>query len=141
MPQTLILRRSAIPNNKPTTAKLALGEIAINTYDGKIFFHKSGSTGESVEEALTTNAFNIGSLTISGSLHTLIGTTSISGSSTIYSPSGSASKYFLVKNDTQDLFQVNQEGVMQVASFDTLPTAVPGGIVMSSSGEYYIFMP
>ena len=34
------IRRSATPGKVPTTAQVALGELAINTYDGKIFLKK-----------------------------------------------------------------------------------------------------
>lgn len=34
---TIKLRRSAVPGKVPTTEQLALGEIALNTYDGKLF--------------------------------------------------------------------------------------------------------
>ena len=34
---TIKLRRSAVPDKKPTVEQLALGEIAMNTHDGKIF--------------------------------------------------------------------------------------------------------
>jgi len=34
---TIKLRRSAVPDKVPTTEQLALGEIALNTYDGKLF--------------------------------------------------------------------------------------------------------
>jgi hypothetical protein len=34
------LKRSAVPNNVPTTSQLDLGEIAINTYDGKLYIKK-----------------------------------------------------------------------------------------------------
>ena len=91
MQQTLILRRSAVPGNKPTVNKLALGELAINTYDGKLFIHKSGSGGDSIEEVLVSNANNTGSLTISGSLHTFIGDVNISGSLILSSGSISGS--------------------------------------------------
>jgi hypothetical protein len=37
---TIKLRRSAVPSKVPTTEQLALGEIALNTYDGKIFIKK-----------------------------------------------------------------------------------------------------
>lgn len=37
---TIKLRRSAIPGKKPTIEQLNLGEIAINTYDGKMFFKR-----------------------------------------------------------------------------------------------------
>lgn len=40
MPQIIKLKRSATPGQVPTTAQLDLGEIAINTNDGKIFFKK-----------------------------------------------------------------------------------------------------
>lgn len=37
---TIKLRRSAVPGKVPTTEQLALGEIALNTYDGKIFIKR-----------------------------------------------------------------------------------------------------
>ena len=80
MAQIVKLRRSATTGNKPTTAQLELGELAMNTYDGKIYFEKSGSAGESIEEILTTNAQNTGSLSISGSSHNITGDLELSGS-------------------------------------------------------------
>lgn len=46
--QYLKLRRSAVPGRIPDTASLQLGEIALNTYDGKAFMKKSGSAGEEI---------------------------------------------------------------------------------------------
>ena len=37
---TIKLRRSSVAGNIPTTAQLALGEVAINTQDGKLYFKK-----------------------------------------------------------------------------------------------------
>jgi hypothetical protein len=37
---TIKLRRSAVPGKAPTTEQLALGEIALNTYDGKLFIKR-----------------------------------------------------------------------------------------------------
>lgn len=157
MQQTLILRRSAVSGNKPTVAKLALGELAINTYDGKLFIHKSGSNGASIEEILVGNSNNTGSFTISGSQHTLIGNTSVTGSLSAKSVSGfftvgnsseitqqvtgSVPHYVSVKNGNTDIFKINSQGVMQVGVFDPLPTPVPGGFVMSSSGDFYVYKP
>lgn len=46
---TIKLRRSATPGKVPTTAQLALGEVAINTHDGVMFFKQDQtSTGGSV---------------------------------------------------------------------------------------------
>lgn len=40
MSSIIKLRRSAVPGRVPTTEQLALGEVAINTYDGKIFLKR-----------------------------------------------------------------------------------------------------
>ena len=68
MGQTVKLRRSAVAGKKPTNAQIELGELSVNTTDGKLFFAKSGSEGPSVEEIITTNAQNTGSLEIVGSI-------------------------------------------------------------------------
>lgn len=44
MATTIKLKRSAVPGNVPTTAQLQLGEIAINTYDGKLYIKKDTGT-------------------------------------------------------------------------------------------------
>jgi len=52
MTQTIKLRRSATSGNVPTTAQLDLGEVAINTYDGKMFFKKNDGS-QSIQEVVT----------------------------------------------------------------------------------------
>jgi hypothetical protein len=49
MANTIRLRRSAVPSAQPTTAQLALGEVAINTYDGKLYIKKNNGTESIVE--------------------------------------------------------------------------------------------
>lgn len=44
MAQTVKLRRSATQGAIPTTSQLSLGEIAINTYDGKVYFKQDNGT-------------------------------------------------------------------------------------------------
>lgn len=63
MAQNIILKRSALPGKVPDTGSLNLGEIALNTYDGKAFIHKSGST-ESIEQIVVTNSITTGSINI-----------------------------------------------------------------------------
>ena len=41
MAQTIKLKRSATPGSVPSTSSLSLGEVAINTYDGKMYIKKS----------------------------------------------------------------------------------------------------
>ena len=45
---TIKIRRSATSGKTPTIGDLALGELAINTYDGKLFLKKSVSNVESI---------------------------------------------------------------------------------------------
>jgi hypothetical protein len=59
------LKRSALSGKVPGTGSLNLGELAVNTYDGKIYFKKSGSI-ESVESILTTNSVVTGSIRLEG---------------------------------------------------------------------------
>ncbi len=49
------LRRSASQNAVPTTLQLNLGELAINTYDGKLFLKKSVGGNESIVEVGANN--------------------------------------------------------------------------------------
>ena len=49
MAQQILLKRSATPAKVPLVADLALGEVGINTYDGKMFIHKNNGTDSIVE--------------------------------------------------------------------------------------------
>ena len=55
MANTIVLKRSATPSKVPTTAQLALGEIAINTHDGLIYIKK--------DNGVTTSVVQIGGVT------------------------------------------------------------------------------
>ena len=79
MAQIIRLRRSSVSGQKPTNSNLELGELALNTTDGKAFMAKSGSLGTSIEELIITNASNTGSINLSGSIR-LEGTQTITGS-------------------------------------------------------------
>ena len=50
MAQTIKLKRSATAGAAPTTSQLELGEVAINTYDGKMYIKKSVGGTESIVE-------------------------------------------------------------------------------------------
>jgi hypothetical protein len=54
MANTVVLKRSAVQGRTPTTGDLALGEIAINTYDGNLFFKKDSGTASIVSVATLT---------------------------------------------------------------------------------------
>jgi hypothetical protein len=65
MAQNIKLRRSGIAGTTPTTSSMLVGEIALNTYDGKAFLYKSGAA-ESIEQLVTTNSDTSGSINILG---------------------------------------------------------------------------
>ena len=44
------LKRSSVPGKVPTTSSLELGELALNTYDGKVFMKKQVGKVESIVE-------------------------------------------------------------------------------------------
>jgi len=48
MAQTIKLKRSSVAGNIPSTSDLALGEVAINTADGKMYLKKSVDGTDSI---------------------------------------------------------------------------------------------
>ena len=64
---SILLKRSGVAGSVPTTTSLKVGEIALNTYDGKAFLHKSGST-DSVVEIVVTGANVTGSISLTGAV-------------------------------------------------------------------------
>jgi hypothetical protein len=49
MAQTIKLKRSSVPGNVPLSSQLELGEVAINTFDGKMFIKKDNGTPAVIE--------------------------------------------------------------------------------------------
>lgn len=49
MSNIIQLKRSAIQGNTPTVGELSLGELCINTYDGKLFIKKDNGTESIIE--------------------------------------------------------------------------------------------
>jgi hypothetical protein len=64
---SILLKRSRVAGSVPTTSSLQVGEIALNTYDGKAFLHKSGSTDE-VVEIVVAGAKVTGSISLTGAV-------------------------------------------------------------------------
>jgi hypothetical protein len=67
MAQVLKLKRTAVQGKIPTTATLELGELAINTYDGQLYFEKDNGA-PSIQSIVVTDALISGSLNISGAI-------------------------------------------------------------------------
>jgi len=70
MAQLIKLKRTAVSGKIPSTSNLELGELAMNTYDGRLFLKKSSSL-ESISEILTVNSHPrpiTGSLSLNGAI-------------------------------------------------------------------------
>ena len=67
MAQKILLKRSGVSGSIPTTASIDLGELALNTYDGKAFMHKSGSTDE-VVQFVVAGSQTSGSISLTGAV-------------------------------------------------------------------------
>ena len=81
MAQTIKLKRTSVQGKTPTTSNLDLGELAINTYDGRIFFEKDVDGTLSIQEIFTTDSDVTGSLNLNGAI--TASSLSISGDTTI----------------------------------------------------------
>ena len=56
MAQTIKLKRSSTGGAVPSTSSLSLGEVAINTYDGKMYIKKNDGSDAIVEIGAGTSA-------------------------------------------------------------------------------------
>lgn len=81
MAQQIKLKRSAVAGRIPTTSSLDLGEIAVNTADGKLYFQRGDST---IQSFFTTNALTTGSLQQSGSDSYFLSNVGIGTTSPVY---------------------------------------------------------
>ena len=84
MSNTVKLKRSAVASKVPATTDLQLGELALNTYDGNLFFKKSVSGTDSIVSVVTLDGTQtlthktLNAATLTGSL-TAGGTTGSNG--------------------------------------------------------------
>jgi len=63
MNRIITLKNSNVPSKKPTVNDLILGEVAINTYDGKIFSKKDNGTTSIFELSTTGHTHKISDIT------------------------------------------------------------------------------
>ena len=67
MAQVVKLKRTAVQGKLPTTQTLELGELAINTYDGKLYFEKDNGI-PTIQSIVVTDAPITGSINIVGTV-------------------------------------------------------------------------
>ena len=64
--QSVLLRRSNLAAKVPTTDQLQLGELAVNTNDGRVFLKKDNGVNVTIEQFVVTGAEVSGSINILG---------------------------------------------------------------------------
>jgi hypothetical protein len=76
MAQIVKLKRSSTKGNVPTTTQIELGELAINTNDGKLYFERNDGSA-TIQTILTSNTVSpiTGSFQISSSADYTLGVT------------------------------------------------------------------
>lgn len=103
MGQTIKLKRSATPNAIPTDSQLELGELAINTNDGKVFIKKGDESivditalpAEAVCETLAVGTNAVSPDTNDGTLHVIgNGDTLNTGDLVVSGPSNNTALFF-----------------------------------------------
>ena len=67
MAQVVKLKRSSVEGKVPTTSNLELGELSINTHDGRAFLKKNDGS-DSIEHLVTTNSQTTGSIELVGDI-------------------------------------------------------------------------
>ena len=114
MANTVKLKRSSTPAKVPTTSDLELGEIAINTYDGKAYLKKDVGGVQSIVTVGDGNVSNNGSST-DNALARFDGTTGK-----------------LIQNGTVTQDDNGNLANVNAVSFDTTPATLP-----TSAGSLY----
>jgi hypothetical protein len=67
MANTIKIKRSAVSGNVPTTSQLELGELAVNTHDGKLYTKKDDGTASVIEIGASLADGDKGDITVSSS--------------------------------------------------------------------------
>ena len=123
------LKRTSTATRVPSISDLRLGELAMNTFDGKLFFLKNDGT-DSLESIVTTNAEITGSVNLTGG---------ITSSTSIIENDSPSTDMFLVRVGGVDKIKVNSEGTLVINESSTLPTGEVGAMAVSGS-QFFIYL-
>lgn len=131
------LKRSAVPGKVPSTSSLDLGEVAINTFDGKAYFKKNDGTQKIVQLADVSGSIASASFAVTASYalnSQNIDTGSIVSTSSFNAYTSSINSYTSSLNSTTSSFVRNsQTSSMSVASASQATTASVASRVTSIS--------
>jgi len=142
MANRIRLKRSDSNGNVPEVGNLSLGELAVNTFDGKLFFKKNNGS-DSLESIVTTNAQITGSVELTGAVTsslTLISNQSPSGD-VFQIKIGGSNKVTVDENGvlSVDKLTVRSNGDLKIPTKESLSTGVPGDTAISES-SFFIYL-
>jgi len=99
------LKRSAVPGRVPSTSSLDLGELAINTYDGKVFFKQSGSLTSILEIATISGSAVVSSSYAASSSYSVSSSYALSSSYAVSASRAVSASYAI--NATTASYAIN----------------------------------
>jgi hypothetical protein len=126
MANTVKVRRSATPSAVPTVGQLALGEIAVNTYDGKMYIKKDVSGTQTIVD-ITASSGSTGTVTSVAAL--TIGTSGTDLSSTV--ATGTTTPVITINVPTAS---ATNRGALSSADWTTFNGKQPAGTYATGSG-------
>lgn len=109
MASNIKLKRSAVQGRVPSTSDLALGELAINTYDGKLYLKKSVNGTESVVDVSSGYSLPIATTSVLGGVK-VDGTTITISQSGIISAGAAAytiNRQFITSNGSTTTYNLD----------------------------------
>ena len=124
------LKRSDVENKVPLVSDLTLGELAVNTYDGKLFFKKTAGVSTTLESIVTTNAQITGSVELTGA---------VTSSLTLIRNQSPSGDVFQINVGGTEKLKVNSDGTLIITPVTTLPTGANGAYAVSGS-NFFIYL-
>ena len=123
------LKRSSVESKVPSVSDLTLGELAVNTYDGKLFFKKNNGS-DTLESIVTTNAQITGSVELTGA---------VTSSLTLIRNQSPSGDVFQINVGGREKLKVNSDGTLIITPVTTLPTGANGAYAVSGS-NFFIYL-
>ncbi len=129
MANRIRLKRSNSNGNVPDVGNLSLGELAVNTFDGKLFFKKNNGA-DSLESIVTTNAQITGSVELTGA---------VTSSLTLIKNQSPSGDVFQINVGGTEKLKVNSDGTLIITPVSTLPTGEEGALSVSGS-NFFVYL-
>lgn len=139
------LKRSSVQGKIPTTSALELGEVALNTFDGNLFFKKDDGTESIVQVSTLDGSQSLTNKTIDGEDNTILlkrsDTTGVAPTSgdieygELYLNYADGKIYYRTDTDDIDSFSVGSGGGEGGDTFRTIAVSGQSSVIADSSTD------